>query len=346
MGSYRITPAASVYFDAWRGGSSIVVMLAHTIHIFAPGPFSGLASVVGAASVMAFFVLSGFFIHKSLMGCMRPSGFNIVAFARARVNRIVLPFLVCLMLTIALYFLAPYVFASGSHAFINPTARPDFSLDGLGSTALFVNEFLGSTLSANGPLWSLSYEVWYYTFLAASGLVVTGSRAGWLAAPFLVAAAALNHAFAILGVVWVAGCVLSICHSSNRLQRMSALRLPMFVLAMILAAHLLVTPTSRYGMTLFELAFGTWFALHLARVLQSAPNNLSVRTLAVTARFSYTLYLTHFPVLLFIFGALDDRTGVGALIAVPGAIFALTLAAIVGRVERVVLLPKQRPPAT
>jgi peptidoglycan/LPS O-acetylase OafA/YrhL len=135
-------------------------------------------------------------------------------------------------------------------------------------------------------------------------------------------------------------------HTSNRLQGVVVLRVPMLLLALALAAYLLVTPTSRYGMTLFEIAFGAWFALHLARVLQDTPENLPVRTLAKTARFSYTLYLTHFPVLLFIFGALADRRDTGALIAVPAAICALAIATIVGKVERVALIPKRRPGMT
>jgi peptidoglycan/LPS O-acetylase OafA/YrhL len=347
--SRRITPDASTYFDAWRGGSSIAVMLAHADHIFfATGPLARLASLVGAASVMAFFVLSGFFIHKSLASSFRADGLHIGAFASARVNRIVPPFLTCLVLVIALYLLAPYAFASGSHAFLTESARTQFSLEGLPGTATFLNEFVGPTLSANGPLWSLSYEVWYYVFFGAAALAITGFRAAWLAVPLLVAGIALNPLFAILGVVWLAGCGLSMLHAADALRRVSMFRLPLLVSTVALFAYVLTTPTTRFGMTLFELSFGAWFALHLARVLSASAthNKRPVQLLARTAGFSYTLYLIHFPLFLFIFGTLVDGRGTSAYIALPAIVAVLALAAIVGRIERVVVIPKRNAAAT
>jgi peptidoglycan/LPS O-acetylase OafA/YrhL len=338
----RISPTASIYLDAWRGGSSIAVMLTHAANIFMPGPRTMLADVVGAVSVMAFFVLSGFFIHKSLAGSFRADGPDIGAFARARINRIVPAFIACLALTVALYFLAPHVFASGTRVFINATEREAFSLDGLGITAVFLNGFAGPTLSANGPLWSLSYEVWYYVFFAAAALMLYGSRIALLAVPVLIAGVAVNQHFAILGIVWLAGCAVSVLHAADALSRVSWLRLPMLAVTVALFGYAMSTSAhpTHYGVMLVQLAFGAWFALHLARKLDSQTNGRAVLLLAGTAPFSYTLYLTHFPLMLFLFGILDGRP-VGVIVACLAAVGAIALAMIIGRVERVVLVPKK-----
>lgn len=64
-----ISTAQSKYFDMWRGGASLVVAVSHTFQIFGtsyPSFYAKLFSALAGASVMAFFALSGFFIHKSL----------------------------------------------------------------------------------------------------------------------------------------------------------------------------------------------------------------------------------------------------------------------------------------
>jgi peptidoglycan/LPS O-acetylase OafA/YrhL len=243
---------------------------------------------------------------------------------------------------VALYFLAPHFFALGTRAYINATERDVFSLDGLGVTAVFLNGFAGPTLSANGPLWSLSYEVWYYFFFGAAALIVTGSRIALLAVPALIAGIVLNQHFAILGLVWLAGCALSLLHAADALSRVSKLRLPMLAVTAALFVYLMATSAhpSRYGVMVIQLAFGAWFALHLARKLATNGNSRVVASLAWTARFSYTLYLIHFPVMLFIFGILDGRP-VGTAVAILGAGVSLALAIIIGRVERLVIVPKK-----
>jgi len=313
----RISRDHSAYLDAWRGGSALAVVVGHYFQIFTPSPWI-IWGHLAAGAVMAFFVLSGFFIHKSLSKSVdRPTDF-----IAARADRILPPFLAAIALTIALWAIAPHVFPSGSRALAIPYGRPDFSLHGLAPTLLFVNGFFGGTLSADGPLWSLSYEVWYYVLAFGLFLVWSGRRLGWLLLPAALVLTVRNPAFLVLGLVWAMGFAVSIAHANARLPRIPAWP------ALILAAALY------WNLMYFELAFGLFFALHVANVLRRpAPH---VPFLPKTASFGYTLYVIHFPIMLFAAGC--------GFPALPSAFVAVGCAALVGpRLEALKPFARRRP---
>lgn len=304
----RLPERQSKYLDAWRGGSAIAVLVGHSFEIFQVNP-SPVWSAAATGAVMVFFVLSGFLIRKSLGSCMAKHDPG--RFVAARVNRIVAPFLFSIALTVLLWAIAPLVFATGSRAFAVPTARTEFSLQYLPSTLLFVNGFFGGTLSANGPLWSLSCEVWYY----ALALLLTLKRWRWLG---VVVAAVLTWrsiGFAILGSIWALGFFLP--------------KMPKWMMLVPIAglATFLLNPTSEAALYAWEVSAGVGFATHLANL----PKDPWMTWIHPTAAWSYTLYVIHFPLLLFAYGVI----GVNWLM--PFAI--LGLAALIGpHIEKIKLI--------
>lgn len=319
--SRLIDKATSRYFDAWRGGASIVVMLVHLPSTFGTGR-SPFWSVMAAGAVMAFFVLSGFFIHKSLAAALERG--EPLAFVRARIDRLVPPLLFALALAAALWWLAPYVFASGSRLLAVPTNRPDFSL--LPSVEFWpslTRGFLGIAPGANGPLWSLSYEAYYYLFAFLLGLAVWTGRTGLLVASCvaLLAMSLRNPNFAALGLVWVAGFLLSALHANERLPAIPAWPLALLALGLGVVAGLYPGPGSLLA---FEIACGAAVALHFLAILRGQPPEVPL--LPATARFSYTLYVIHFPILLFVCGI----TGPGVVPMLSAGAIALVLAALIG----------------
>jgi peptidoglycan/LPS O-acetylase OafA/YrhL len=248
------------YLDASRGGLALVVAVGHLAQIYDPAAHPAYGWLAYAA-VLGFFAISGFVIAKSL------KAHDWRQFAIRRADRLLPPFLFSVALCAVLWALAPLVFTTSSHA-LNGTARAAFSMDGLLPTLLFLNGFAGPTLDSNGPLWSLSYEVWYY---AIAALAVYRQRA--IAVLLLVVLTILQPWFAIKGLAFVAGFVAG------------------------------------------------WRGAE-------RPSRQAGGLLAISGSFSYTLYLTHFPILLFCYGA-----GVPMLMA---AAIAFGFAALVGpRLERV-----------
>lgn len=295
------------YLSAWRGGAALVVLTTHGMTIFRVGE-PELLHHFGPAAVMAFIVLSGYLIRLSL------ERVDLRAFAASRMRRILPPFLLAILLTCLLAFLAPLAFPSGSAAFTAPTARETFSLDGLLPTLLFLNGFVGPTLSANGPLWSLSFEVWYYVL----AICFASGRRGCLVLGAVAAAAltAANFYFLAYGLLWIAG-------YAAAAYRDRPVRLPSALLALATAGALvLLAATGRFGLVLL-MCFGLWFAAHLHRL---PPDKLGWRPLIHVGAYSYTLYATHFPILLFAYGA----SGEAAWAMLPALTVALLAAALLG----------------
>ena len=299
----EVTARQSAYLNAWRGASAIVVVNAHTASTFDPDPLP-IWGTFATAAVMVFFVISGFFISKSLE--RNRSGFVI-----ARANRLLPPFLFVMALTALLWMAAPYVFPSGTREFVIPTSRPSYSIDGWGWSLAFVGSLFGPTISANGPLWSLTFEVWYYV-LAYFWVAVRR----WLAALLLLPLAYFSYDFLELGIVWLIGFAIGRLHSLDRLPRWP--QWPFLVPALV--AFPLMLDGRIYN--IWMVAAGLAFAAHLLWVLRREPR--SPRWLAGTSDWSYTLYILHMPLLLFLYGAF------GGSFALPAFIAAIALAALIG----------------
>lgn len=321
----------SAYLNACRGGAAIIVLIAHALAIFNRGS-APVWSAFATAAVMVFFALSGFLIQISLARSIadnRPANF-----VAARINRIVPPFVFAIALTVILWAIAPLAFTTGTRTFATATVRDSFSLAGLAPTILFLNGFAGPTLSANGPLWSLSFEAFYYALAFFGGLAITRR---WLTVPIVLVASMLclrNPGFAVLGLVWLAGFMLSRRHAENRLPRWP--QLPFIAAALPVLAWQLTHPLSDVALISWQLAAGLAFAVHLLWVLR-AETLPRTGLLAPTSAWSYTLYVIHFPLLLLMFGSLPARPW----LALPAALSVALLAALIGpRLEAVRLIPR------
>jgi peptidoglycan/LPS O-acetylase OafA/YrhL len=162
----------------------------------------------------------------------------------------------------------------------------------------------------NGPLWSLSYEVWLY---ALAGLVtyslVTGE--GWwvaaLCAFFMFAVSDATPAIWSIGAVWGLGFAYGTA-SRSCLLRFEAAK-PLVALGCVLVClivgniDILViwgSPYSEFRGQLFYVAFSMLLLCGMTGFLitRRFESKILVRVLAWFSTFSYTLYLIHFPVFM------------------------------------------------
>lgn len=304
----RISPPHSRYLDAWRGCAAMAVLVAHLEQVFL-ATASPVGDALGTGAVMVFFVISGFFIRKSL-----DTGGDFFA---SRVNRIAAPFALAVILTIVLWFIAPLVFVSGDRTFVVPTTQSAYTLKNVIPTIFFVSWCIGGTIPANEPLWSLAYEVFYY--------VLVGVRKPKIALLALIAATAINLRVGLLGAVWFAGYWVAKLHTEDRLPRWP--QWPFFLPALLTLP--LMAKTTGAIIVLWQVVVGFAFAGHLLWILKRVPPDPG--PIARSADWSYTLYLIHYPILLFAYGM-----GVPVL---PSAITVLILAALIGpRIERIKIL--------
>jgi peptidoglycan/LPS O-acetylase OafA/YrhL len=327
-----IAPGVSRQLDTMRGLSAIVVLIAHAHQIFLAPIYQGLNGFFGLlaqASVMVFFVLSGFLICKSITRNYRDNGaFNVGSYAVDRFNRIFPPLAFSIVLLVALTTLAPLLFPSGTLDFIKSSeflARNGFYSDvsGVLGSLIFLNGFLTENISSNAPLWSLSYEVWYY-FVIALVLRVRGGKGLLLGAVFMIVVTALNKTFMLYGVVWFLGAGIALLHNKGLIS-FFAFKLVLLLFGMLAALIGFFYLRSFFGITtqrqaaiklipVWNVLIGVTFASVLALVLLGKVSMVAI--IPKSAGFSYTLYIVHFPILLFIYGVTQAFIMDGAMLSI------------------------------
>jgi peptidoglycan/LPS O-acetylase OafA/YrhL len=140
--------------EAVRGFAAVYVVLYHTVSLFfATRRGWAIPFLFGPEAVTVFFVLSGFVIYYSTV--VNPVDLLIRNYAIKRVRRIYPIFIFALVLSYVSYLI------SARHI-----AMPDWKM--LAGNLLMLQDFSSKpgvwvgTFYNNGPLWSLSYEWWFY----------------------------------------------------------------------------------------------------------------------------------------------------------------------------------------
>lgn len=340
----QLSPYFSLQLESLRGISAIIVLFSHCFQAFiAPFDLSlySWVRLLGQAAVMIFFVLSGYLIGTSIQNHSRRYGqFNVRHYARQRCRRILPPFLFASALSLVLYMLAPWFFASQSHHFQNSFSmmiRTDYDITAPDFIAslLFLNGFIGPTVSANAPLWSLSFEVWFYVLAGFLPFLKTSELAkiGFLL--LFTTLSVLNIQFLFYFLLWLTAFASAHRHLQlhflDRLQAIkSALLAVAFIIACLDAYQFQVIEQTKFYATHyfvpFNICIGLAFVCWLVQLQQqqSCYHPVWVQS----ANFSYTLYVTHFPLLLFILGAVPATLAYGlggAVLALLGSMCGLIL---------------------
>lgn len=272
-----------------------------------------------AEAVTVFFVLSGLLVGAAGLARWHAGRFSPADYAVDRVTRLYLAFLPALFLGFSLDLVGYRMFASvgfwdHSHPMVAQKIETApfatmLDLNILLGNLVMLQHYLVPPLGSNQPLWTISAEFWFYAVflfaLATAG--VARDRVLRSAALLAIAAvfAVLGSDFLTLFGLWSIGLLIGLAPSGR--WRSLPLACAMFVTVLILAriskgsidSSTLLRELKNYAVAL-SFAYLvcclrgrriTW----LERV--SRPNSFM-------AGFSYSLYLLHFPVMLFLLGAL------------------------------------------
>jgi len=241
-GRSPIDLATSALMASLRGWSALVVVLVHAFQVFVL-PYLGLygwphllTSWLACYAVLTFFVVSGFMIAVSVHRHRVPGGFAQWAFFRARFLRIYPPLLasVALCAVVLLVFRCTGLHGSesfrlGGELFLS-RERVEMGLPETVSTLLLaytVVPHAPGPIQINGPLWTLTYEWWFYVFAMFACAAVIGRRVVLGAVPALVVLLifACSPAGTLLWVfltVWGAGFALACAYLEGLLDRRRA----------------------------------------------------------------------------------------------------------------------------
>jgi peptidoglycan/LPS O-acetylase OafA/YrhL len=314
---------ASVLLDAARGIAAILVCLEHwrgllfvdysQLHV----PHKALYALpyvltgAGHQAVVIFFVLSGYLISGSVFRLFTRGEWSWRRYLTHRLVRL------WLVLVPALVLGAVFDF-SGLHSHLAPQLYaghvPNHMVDNVGSSLTplsfagnlaFTQGILVHTFGSNGPLWSLANEFWYY-ILFPCALLALRRDSTWRtrlisAALFAGCAWFAGREILLLFPVWLLGtaiAALRVPEIPGWLRAAIALAyLPLFFF--LAKTHLVQGVLSDYLLGAATLVF----VLALLGASSAAPDAAWARLSKLTARFSYTLYLVHVPLLVLLAAA-------------------------------------------
>jgi peptidoglycan/LPS O-acetylase OafA/YrhL len=316
--------------DIVRGMAALLVCLGHIrscvfvdwAEVTTPTIFDRffyLGTGLGGQAVMIFFVLSGYLVGGNVLGSISSGKWSWLSYCSKRLVRLWVVLVPALVLTF-LWDSAGEVFASSAYegafySLLLSGPHPARSISE-GITAFIGNMFFLQTITvpvygSNSPLWSLANEFWYYLLFP---LLLLAPQRGWLKGGLLgVSALAilvlLPTQIIMGGLIWLMGAAAWwLAHRAGVPKYFRRLPLAIIVSSLLFIASL---SASR-----FDIWFGSNYAIGAATA--ALIYSLSVYGWTQTpsilrsvfeyvappwerlSEISYTLYLVHFPLVIFI----------------------------------------------
>lgn len=304
---------AYFYMDAMRTLFALLVAFGHgwALIIRDYRPPAGLLveagyylAGFGHQAVILFFVLSGFWISRSVVR-RAARGWSWRAYLTDRLTRLMPVLLGALAIGGLLDTVAVHLLHSPTHLGLTDTyvLRIDIAKH-LSWEVLLANmaflQVIVPTFGTNGPLWSLSYEFWFYIWFPALWLALRHRR--WSLALAALALGWFVPKLALAFMSWLCGAALyGIATWLGRRPPLS--RRLRIALTLAAGTVLLVTlADERFVENTWQdpalaLAFSAFL---LALILLDPPPLAALRATAdYGARASFSFYATHFPVMAF-----------------------------------------------
>ncbi|RXJ83097.1 acyltransferase family protein [Arcobacter cloacae] len=321
--------------DYFRGLFATLVVFAHTYQILLlpllydkNSLILKLVQFIAAYSVVGFILISGYSIASSLhSNYLKNNGvINIKEFIKRRIYRIFPPFFLSILVVICVVFCIHYFSLNGSEKYILPDskyvpreqARYDWEL--IIYNLLFLNSFIPEikNVTMNGPLWSLNFEVYFYILLSTFSLFIINYNLNNLqknmAIVIFLSIICLqiyldNKQFLYLLIVFFIG-ALSYYISYYKKHNGFNLKKILFVISIVLLFFLIFkthnfSPYTSKGykiMILISIAMVLFYSIYLSK------NNLYLEKIFYSiSKYSYTLYVIHFPLLLLLLSLFHEN---------------------------------------
>lgn len=321
--------------DYFRGLFATLVVFAHAYQILLlpliydkNSLILKLVQFISAYSVVGFILISGYSIASSLhSNYLKNKGrINIKEFLEKRINRIFPPFLLSIIVVVFVVFFIHYFSLNGSETYLLPDskyvpreqAKYDWEL--IIYNLLFLNCFIPEikNITMNGPLWSLNFEVYFYVLLSTFSLFFINYKLNNLQKKIsifiFVGIVCLqlflnNKQFLYLLIVFFIG-ALAYYISYYKKYNILNLKKIFFMISIVLLVFLIFkvhyfSPYTSQGykiMILISIAMVLFYSIYVSK------NNLYFENFFYSiSKYSYTLYLIHFPLLLLVLSLFHEN---------------------------------------
>lgn len=324
---FQISPFQSDLLDLFRWIAAFLVVIEHVRSLmFVSAESGGAAHLIakpfyfitgfGHSAVMIFFVMSGFLVGGKVLERLALGTFAWMKYVVDRSSRLYAVYVLALILGAVLDYAGCRFFNayglydrsfSGTVSVVNHDFHQNLTAPIFAVNLAMCQTILGPVFGSNGPLWSLANEFWYY--LAGPLLfALFFTRAWWrrvAGVGVLVAVLWFLPAhIQIYFLVWLLGAGLYFLNSRPRVPLWFAL--PLFLVCFS-AARLHLLKQAWLG----DFLIAPSFAL-VINAAACSERRLPARALSrKAADFSYSVYLCHFPFLVFGLSAVYQTAGIG-----------------------------------
>jgi peptidoglycan/LPS O-acetylase OafA/YrhL len=277
---------ASSILDLLRFFSAFIVFL---FHFYVPLP--------GYQAVIVFFVLSGYFISATILKSIKENRWSWSDYLLKRVIRLWIVLLPCLILTFLLANLQIMLFGSdqkiGNFLDLKTFLGNLFFLQGI-SVGIY---------GLNGPLWSLSYEFWYYILFPCLVFTVVSKKLSiklLFAIVFITISLFVGQRIMMYFIIWMIGALIPLVKPLKFNNNL-------ITYIILILATLIAYFSTRYqsgdwvpSWSNFAPDFrvGVAFSVLIYLIVSfynNKPSNFKINIPKFLSGFSYTLYLAHYP---------------------------------------------------
>jgi peptidoglycan/LPS O-acetylase OafA/YrhL len=277
----------------------------------------------GHEAVLFFFVLSGFVIHLSYSRKLIDNNnysFEYFNYLYKRIKRIYPPLLFAILLTFILDY-AGYSLQYRIYHHQTPMATfnnyVDFapSFRELAGNLLLVNGTYVKSWGSNGPLWSLKFEWWFYmiyplVFFINKKSILLSAIILFICAVYFLSGGyfpvrLISDVLAAMFTWWLGAILADMYTGRIKIEK------KYFLLAWLIVPFQIIYQ-NKIAPGFFDLLMGVdvfAFLLTLIIIKQMRPTAFALlEKISPVGDFSYTLYITHLPVLIFLNGIMLSVT--------------------------------------
>lgn len=269
-------------------------------------------------AVIVFFVLSGYLVGGIASARASVGSFSIGSYAIDRVSRLYVAFLPALVLTAVLDVAGSIWFAdTGFWTHQHPMLAEKVSSEPFASlltpglffgNLLMLQTIAMPTFGSNMPLWTISLEFWFYAVFGLGALVALSKPGRQRILPamgLLLLVVLLGKSFVAYMGLWVIGVAASFVPWRS-IERPFLAGLAFLSVLVCIRFFQGAINSEPWGIWLRDYGVALSFAWWL--VSMRSTRLAILRSTGVVNRFmadfSYSLYLIHFPLMLFLLGAL------------------------------------------
>jgi len=325
----QLNASTSAHFDVVRAVAAAAVMWGHLRGLFFVDfgelthdklvhKIAYFLTGFGHEAVMVFFVLSGFLISSSILRSQASETWSFTEYAINRGTRlyvVLIPGLIFGTLWDRMgssLFASSSIYSSALANFGGLVVQHELTIRNFFGNLLFLQTIACPTYGSNAPLWSIAYEFWYYVLFPVGLLAIQAwirkkksIQALFLAILALCIGWILGPEKMIGFLIWLGGFVLVLTSDRPHLRSIFGQKALLLGTSVILVMLLIAARTQKLGPLSSDLVVGLGFVAFLFAVLraeffQVMPTGVYSRSAHLFAGFSYSLYVLHFPFLLFL----------------------------------------------